>query len=321
LKQYTGVQKRKKTLFTGLYLCAMQILNGKEASSAIKDSLKLEVAQLASRGKPVPHLVAILVGNNGASETYVASKVKACQEVGFKSTMIRLEESISSLKLLDIIRDLNTDPEVDGILVQLPLPKNISAEEVINTIDPHKDVDGFHPNNVGRMVLGQPTFVPATPYGIMLLLEYYKIETKGRHAVVVGRSNIVGRPMSILLSGPGTPGNCTVTICHSSTTNLAEICRSADIIVAALGQPGFIKADMVKQGAVIIDVGITRVSDPSRRSGYRLRGDVEYETVAPKCSFITPVPGGVGPMTIAALMKNTFKACAVKHYYEEEHVG
>ncbi len=321
MKQYTGVQKRKKTLFTGLYLCAMQILNGKEASSAIKDSLKLEVAQLASRGKPVPHLVAILVGNNGASETYVASKVKACQEVGFKSTMIRLEESISSLKLLDIIRDLNTDPEVDGILVQLPLPKNISAEEVINTIDPHKDVDGFHPNNVGRMVLGQPTFVPATPYGIMLLLEYYKIETKGRHAVVVGRSNIVGRPMSILLSGPGTPGNCTVTICHSSTTNLAEICRSADIIVAALGQPGFIKADMVKQGAVIIDVGITRVSDPSRRSGYRLRGDVEYETVAPKCSFITPVPGGVGPMTIAALMKNTFKACAVKHYYEEEHVG
>jgi methylenetetrahydrofolate dehydrogenase (NADP+)/methenyltetrahydrofolate cyclohydrolase len=296
----------------------MQILNGKEASQAIKDSIKLEMAQLASRGKQVPHLVAVLVGNNGASETYVASKVKACEEVGFKSTLIRLEDTISSFKLLDIIRDLNTDPEVDGILVQLPLPDHISSEEVINTIDPTKDVDGFHPNNVGRMVLGQPSFIPATPYGIMLMLEHYKIDTKGKHAVVVGRSHIVGRPMSILLSGNSYPGNCTVTICHSHTKNVKEICLSADIIIAALGRPQFITADMVKEGAVIIDVGITRVPDSSRKSGYRISGDVDFEQVAPKCSYITPVPGGVGPMTIAALMKNTFRACALKHYEEEE---
>jgi methylenetetrahydrofolate dehydrogenase (NADP+)/methenyltetrahydrofolate cyclohydrolase len=297
-----------------IYLCAMQILDGKETAQAIKDSLKLEVAQLASRGTTVPHLVAILVGDNGASETYVASKVKACHEVGFKSTLIRLEENISELKLLDVIRNLNTDPEVDGILVQLPLPAHISAEEVINTIDSNKDVDGFHPINVGRMVLGQPTFVPATPYGIMLMLEHYKIETKGKHAVVIGRSNIVGRPMSVLLSASGNPGNCTVTICHSSTQNLQEICLTADIIVAALGRPGFVKADMVKEGAVIIDVGITRVKDATKKSGYRISGDVDFAAVAPKCSFITPVPGGVGPMTIAALMKNTFKACAMKNY-------
>jgi methylenetetrahydrofolate dehydrogenase (NADP+)/methenyltetrahydrofolate cyclohydrolase len=295
----------------------MQILNGKEAAQAIKDSLKLETAQLAARGREVPHLVAVLVGNNGASETYVASKVKACQEVGFKSTLVRLEDSISSLKLLDIIIDLNRDPEVDGILVQLPLPSHISAEEVINTIDPNKDVDGFHPNNVGRMVLGQPSFIPATPYGIMLLLEHYKIETKGKHAVVVGRSNIVGRPMSILLSAAGERGNCTVTICHSNTKNIAEVCKSADIIVAALGRPNFVTEDMVKEGAVVIDVGITRVADETRKSGYRISGDVDYAKVAPRTSWITPVPGGVGPMTIAALMKNTFKACALKHYYEE----
>ena len=296
----------------------MQILNGKEASQAIKDSIKLEMAQLASRGKQVRHLVGELVGNNAASETYVASKVKACEEVGFKSTLIRLEDTISSFKLLDIIRDLNTDPEVDGILVQLPLPDHISSEEVINTIDPTKDVDGFHPNNVGRMVLGQPSFIPATPYGIMLMLEHYKIDTKGKHAVVVGRSHIVGRPMSILLSGNSYPGNCTVTICHSHTKNVKEICLSADIIIAALGRPQFITADMVKEGAVIIDVGITRVPDSSRKSGYRISGDVDFEQVAPKCSYITPVPGGVGPMTIAALMKNTFRACALKHYEEEE---
>jgi methylenetetrahydrofolate dehydrogenase (NADP+) / methenyltetrahydrofolate cyclohydrolase len=295
----------------------MQILNGKEASQAIKDSLKLEMAQIAVQGKQVPHLVAVLVGNNGASETYVASKVKACQEVGFKSTLIRLEEDISSLKLLDVIIDLNRDPDVHGILVQLPLPKHISEEEVINTIDPNKDVDGFHPNNIGRMILGHPTFIPATPYGIMLLLEHYKVETKGKHAVVVGRSNIVGRPISILLSENREQGNCTVTICHSHTKNIKEICQSADIIVAALGRPHFITADMVKEGAAIIDVGITRVPDASKKSGYRIAGDVDYENVAPKCSFITPVPGGVGPMTIAALMKNTFKACALKHYYEE----
>ncbi|MGZ3849762.1 MAG: bifunctional methylenetetrahydrofolate dehydrogenase/methenyltetrahydrofolate cyclohydrolase FolD [Flavisolibacter sp.] len=298
----------------------MQILNGREASQAIKDSLKLDMAQLAAGGKQVPHLAAVLVGNNGASETYVASKVKACEEVGFKSTLIRLEATISSLKLLDLIQELNADPDVDGILVQLPLPDHISQEEVINAIDPAKDVDGFHPSNVGRMVLGQPGFVPATPYGIMLLLEHYKIDTKGKHAVVVGRSHIVGRPMSILLSGNSYPGNCTVTICHSHTRNIKEFCQRADMIIAALGRPGFITGDMVKEGAVVIDVGITRVEDASKKSGYRIQGDVDFESVAPKCSYITPVPGGVGPMTIAALMKNTFKACALK-YYEEKLSG
>ncbi len=297
-----------------LYLCAMQILNGKEAAQAIKDALKLEVAQLSNGGKTVPHLVAILVGNSGASETYVAAKVKACEEVGFKSTLIRFDTSITSFKLLDVIRELNGDPEVDGILVQLPLPDHISADEVINTIDPLKDVDGFHPNTIGKMVLGQPSFIPATPYGIMLLLEHYKIETKGKHAIVIGRSNIVGRPMSILLSGSGMQGNCTVTICHSHTKNIAEICASGDIIIAALGRPAFIKKEMIKPGAVVIDVGITRVPDAGKKSGYRLVGDVDFEQVAPQCSFITPVPGGVGPMTIAALMKNTFQACAMKHY-------
>jgi methylenetetrahydrofolate dehydrogenase (NADP+) / methenyltetrahydrofolate cyclohydrolase len=231
--------------------------------------------------------------------------------------LIRLEEDISSLKLLDIIIDLNRDPDVHGILVQLPLPKHISEEEVINTIDPNKDVDGFHPNNIGRMVLGHPTFISATPHGIMLLLEHYKVETKGKHAVVIGRSHIVGRPMSILLSGNSEPGNCTVTICHSHTKNIEEICQTADIIVAALGRPNFVTANMVKEGAVIIDVGITRIPDPAKKSGYRISGDVDFENVSPKCSFITPVPGGVGPMTIAALMKNTFKACALKNYYEE----
>ncbi|HVE61912.1 MAG TPA: tetrahydrofolate dehydrogenase/cyclohydrolase catalytic domain-containing protein [Chitinophagaceae bacterium] len=297
-----------------LYLCAMQILNGREVSRAIKDSLKLEVAQLSANGKVVPHLVAILVGNNEASETYVAAKVKACAEVGFKSTLLRFEDSVSSFKLLETIRELNIDTEVDGILVQLPLPTHISSEEVINTIDPLKDVDGFHPSTIGKMVLGYPTFIPATPYGILLLLTHYKIETKGKHAVVIGRSNIVGRPMSILLSGLSDPGNATVTICHSHTKNLKEICVGADIIIAALGRPGFLKQEMVKKGAVVVDVGISRVADPTKKSGYQLRGDVDFESVAPKCSFITPVPGGVGPMTIAALIKNTFKACAMKHY-------
>ena len=296
----------------------MQLLNGKDASQAIKDSLKLTVAQLSAQGKEVPHLVAILVGTNGASETYVAAKVKACEEVGFKSTLIRAEETISSMRLLEIIRELNSDPEVDGILVQLPLPNHISEEEVIKTIDPNKDVDGFHPNNVGSMVLGQSAFIPATPYGIMLLLEHYKVETKGKHAVVLGRSNIVGRPMSILLSGTGNPGNCTVTICHSHTKNVKELCLTADIIIAAIGRPGYVTEDMVKEGAVVIDVGITRVPDATKKSGFKLKGDVDFEKVAPKCSYITPVPGGVGPMTIAALLKNTFRACAVKHYEEAE---
>ena len=292
----------------------MQILDGKLAAQAIKNSLKREVAQLGAGGKTVPHLVAVLVGNNGASETYVAAKVKACKEVGFKSTLIRFETTITSRELLDAILKLNNDADVDGILVQLPLPEHISDEEVINTINPLKDVDGFHPTTIGKMVLGQPTFIPATPYGIMLLLQHYKIETRGRHAVVIGRSNIVGRPISILLSASGNPGNCTVTICHSHTANIEELCASADIVIAALGRPGFIKEAMVKQGAVIIDVGITRVPDENKQSGFRLRGDVDFENVAPKCSYITPVPGGVGPMTIAALMKNTFQACAMKRH-------
>ena len=291
----------------------MQILDGKKASQAIRDELKIEVAQLNAEGKKIPHLAAILVGNNGASSTYVAAKVKACEEVGFKSTLIHYEETISETKLLDKIRDLNTDPDIDGILVQLPLPKHISDEEVINSIDPDKDVDGFHPINVGYMVQGLPTFVPATPHGIMLLLEHFKVETKGKHAVVVGRSNIVGRPMSILLSGNSNPGNCTVTICHSQTKNIKEFCLQADIIVAALGKPDFITADMVKDGAIVIDVGITRVEDATKKSGFKLKGDVDFENVAPKCSWITPVPGGVGPMTIAALMKNTYHSCSQKN--------
>ena len=291
----------------------MQILDGKKAAQAIKDDLRIDVAQRSNEGKKVPHLAAILVGNNGASETYVAAKVKACEETGFKSTLIRFEAGISENKLLEKIEELNTDPDIDGILVQLPLPKHISDENVINTINPDKDVDGFHPVSIGRMVQGLPTFIPATPYGIMLLLQHYRIDTKGKHAIVIGRSNIVGRPMSILLSGNSNPGNCTVTICHSQTKNLKEICLQGDIIVAALGQPGFVKADTVKQGAIVIDVGITRVADPSKKSGFKLKGDVQYETVSPKCSWITPVPGGVGPMTIGALMKNTFLACTSKN--------
>ena len=291
----------------------MEILDGKKAAQAIRNELKIEVAQLAAEGKKIPHLAAILVGSNGASETYVAAKVKACEEVGFKSTLIRFEESIAAIKLLDKIQELNTDPDVDGILVQLPLPKHISDQQVIDAIDPDKDVDGFHPVNIGKMMQGVPGFVPATPHGIMLLLKHYKIDTKGKHAVVVGRSNIVGRPMSVLLSSNSNPGNCTVTICHSHTKNIKDFCLEADIIVAALGKPEFITADMVKEGALIIDVGITREIDTAKKSGFRLKGDVQFETVAPKCSYITPVPGGVGPMTIAALMKNTFHACRLKN--------
>jgi len=287
----------------------MQILDGKKVSQAVKDQLKIDVAQLFTEGKKVPHLAAILVGNDGASETYVASKVKSCEEVGFKSTLIRFEADISEHSLLEKIQDLNHDPDVDGILVQLPLPKHISDDKVINTIDPDKDVDGFHPVSVGRMVQGLPTFIPATPHGIMLMLEHYKINTAGMHAVVIGRSNIVGRPMSILLSENKNPGNCTVTLCHSKTKNIAELCRNADIIVAALGKPGFVTEDWVKAGAIVIDVGITRVADATKKSGFRLRGDVDYESVAPKCSWITPVPGGVGPMTIAALLNNTYRSC------------
>lgn len=287
----------------------MQILDGVLVSQAIKDELKIRVAQLVTEGKKVPHLAAVLVGNDGASETYVGAKVKACSEIGFSSTLIRLDSDISEHKLVAAIEELNNDPEIDGILVQLPLPKHISDARIINTISPSKDVDGFHPVNAGKMVQGISTFLPATPHGIMLLLEHYRIDTKGMHAVIIGRSNIVGRPMSILLSANSYPGNCTVTICHSHTKDLKKLCAEADIVVAALGRAEFVTADMVKPGAIVIDVGITRVSDPSKKKGYAIKGDVKFDEVAPKCSYITPVPKGVGPMTIAALMKNTYKAC------------
>ncbi len=291
----------------------MQILDGKLASAAIRDELRINTAQLTVEGKKIPHLAAILVGNDGASETYVASKVKACEESGFKSTLTRFDPDTSQSKLLARIEELNNDPDVDGILVQLPLPAQISDDAVINAIDPSKDVDGFHPQNVGRLLQGHPTFIPATPHGIMLLLEHYKVNTTGMHAVVIGRSNIVGRPMSVLLSNNTEPGNCTVTICHSKTKNIKEHCLRADLVIAALGRPGFVTADMIKEGAIVVDVGITRVPDSSKRSGFRLRGDVDFEAVAQKCSFITPVPGGVGPMTIAALLKNTFSSCRFKN--------
>jgi methylenetetrahydrofolate dehydrogenase (NADP+)/methenyltetrahydrofolate cyclohydrolase len=286
----------------------MQILDGKLTSQAIKDQLAVKTAELKAQGKKVPHLAAILVGNNGASETYVASKVKSCAEIGYNSTLLRFEDTISEKHLLDHINMLNENVDIDGILVQLPLPKHINEELVINTIDPSKDVDGFHPMNVGKMVAGLPTFIPATPFGIMLMLEHYNIDTKGKHAVVIGRSHIVGTPVSILLSRNANPGNCTVTLCHSQTHNLKELCLQADIVVAAIGRPDFVTGDMVKEGAVVIDVGINRVPDDSKKSGFRLVGDVNYAEVAPKCSFITPVPGGVGPMTIAALLKNTYHA-------------
>jgi methylenetetrahydrofolate dehydrogenase (NADP+)/methenyltetrahydrofolate cyclohydrolase len=287
----------------------MQLLDGQLVSRTIKDSLRMKVAQLTAEGRKVPHLAAVLVGNNGASETYVNAKVKACSEIGYRSSLVRLDETITENRLLHIIEDLNNNMDVDGILVQLPLPKHISDEKVINSIHPSKDVDGFHPINVGKLVLGSPTFVSATPHGILLLLEHYKIDTRGLHAVVIARSNIVGRPLSILLSSNANPGNCTVTICHSHTRHLGDLCRQADIIIAALGRTEFITAPMVKEGAIIIDVGITRVPDPSKKSGFALKGDVKFDEVAPLSSYITPVPGGVGPMTIAALMKNTFMAC------------
>ena len=259
-------------------------------------------------GKKTPHLAAVLVGNNPASESYVGSKIKACEKVGFKSTLVRLETSISQEELLAEVRKLNNDADIDGILVQLPLPAQVDEEKITEAISPEKDVDGFHPVNIGRMVKGLPAHLPATPYGILLLLERYKIETAGKHCVVVGRSNIVGTPISILLSRNTYPGNCTVTITHSKTKNLKEICRQADILIAAIGRPDFITADMVKEGAVVIDVGINRVEDPSKKSGFRLKGDVDFENVSGKCSYITPVPGGVGPLTIAALMLNTVNA-------------
>ncbi len=290
----------------------MQILDGKIVSQSVKDQLKARTDALVAAGKKQPHLAAILVGNNGASETYVASKVKTCEAIGFKSTLVRLEETVTEAALIAAIEALNNDADVDGILVQLPLPKQIDDEKIISLIHPDKDVDGFSPVSVGKLVQGLPTFIPATPYGIMLMLEHYNIETAGKHAVVIGRSNIVGRPMSILLSQNTNQGNFSVTVCHSRTANLKEFCLQADIIVAALGKPGFLKADMVKEGAVVIDVGITRVADETKKSGFSIKGDVDFDNVAPKCSYITPVPGGVGLMTIGALMMNTFNAAEGK---------
>jgi methylenetetrahydrofolate dehydrogenase (NADP+)/methenyltetrahydrofolate cyclohydrolase len=291
----------------------MLVLDGKLVSAAVKEDLKAETEKLILAGNRPPHLAAILVGSNGASETYVASKVKNCEEIGFVSTLVRFEEDIDEETLLGAIAKLNQDPSVDGILVQLPLPKQIKEQKVIQAIDPSKDVDGFHPSSAGKLMQGLPSFIPATPYGIMMMLEFFKLETKGKHAVVIGRSNIVGRPMSILLSSNIPNGNCTVTICHSHTHNLKEICLQADILVAALGRPEFVKADMIKPGAVVIDVGITRVVDATAKKGFRIKGDVAYNEVAPLTSAITPVPGGVGLMTIAGLLKNTLQAYKINN--------
>lgn len=286
----------------------MQIIDGKKISEEIQNEIAQEVAKSKSAGKKIPHLAAVLVGNDGASETYVGGKVKACEKVGFKSTLVRLPDTTSENELLQKISELNNDKDVDGFIVQLPLPKSISERKVIEAIAPEKDVDGFHPANVGRMALSLPTYLPATPYGILQLIERYKIETVGKHCVVIGRSHIVGSPMSILMARNTYPGNCTVTVTHSKTKNLKEICLSADIIIAALGKAEFLTADYVKQGAVVIDVGITRVKSDKTKTGWKLLGDVKYDEVAPKCSYITPVPGGVGPMTITSLLMNTLKA-------------
>lgn len=292
----------------------MQIIDGKKTASEIKAEIAEEVKKIKQAGSKIPHLAAILVGTDGASETYVNYKIKDCEEVGFKSTHIRLDDTIQEEELLDEVRKINKDKDIDGLIVQLPLPDHISEQKVIETIDPKIDVDGFHPINVGRMVIGLPSYVSATPAGIMELIERYNIETSGKHCVVIGRSNIVGKPMSILMSQKRTPGNATVTVCHSRTTNLKEICLQADILIAALGSPEFVHADMVKEGAVVIDVGTTRVKSDQTKSGFKLKGDVKYDEVAPKCSYITPVPGGVGPMTRVSLLKNTLLSAGKKIY-------
>ncbi len=286
----------------------MTILDGKKISNEIKGEIAAEVQKMIDRGEKVPHLAAIIVGNDGASETYVASKVKACQRVGFESTLVKMSSTTSETELLNKIKELNENPDIDGFIVQLPLPPQIDTQKVLLTVDPNKDVDGFHPTNFGKMALDMSSFIPATPFGILELLERYKVETQGKHTVVIGRSHIVGRPMSILMGRKGFPGNSTVTLTHSYTKNITQITSQADIIITALGNPGFLKAEMVKEGAVIIDVGITRVIDENTERGYRLSGDVDFENVSKKASFITPVPGGVGPMTIAMLLKNTLLA-------------
>ncbi len=290
----------------------MILIDGKKISEELKAEIAAEVIKMKASGDKIPHLAAILVGTDGASETYVAGKVKACELVGFKSTLIRLNENISETELLGYVDKLNNDADIDGFIVQMPLPKHISEDKVIEQINPQKDVDGFHPVNVGRMVAGLPSFVSATPFGIMELIKRYKIETSGKNCVVIGRSNIVGRPMSVLLSQKGI--DCTVTLCHSRTKNLKEIANQADIIVAALGIAEFLTADMVKPGAVVIDVGITRVKSDKTKSGWKLLGDVKFDEVAPKCAYITPVPGGVGPMTIASLLYNTLLSARKEIY-------
>jgi methylenetetrahydrofolate dehydrogenase (NADP+)/methenyltetrahydrofolate cyclohydrolase len=287
-------------------------IDGKQVSIELKAKVREEVIRRKSIGLKQPHLAAVLVGNDGGSETYVAAKVKDCEEVGFRSTLIRFDTDVTESELLATVKQLNEDPSVDGFIVQLPLPKHINENNIIEAIDPSKDVDGFHPENIGKMALGLSAFLPATPSGILQLIDYYHIETSGKHCVIIGRSNIVGTPLSILLSRKSNPGNCTVTLCHSSTQGLKEICVQADIIIAALGKPGFLKADMVKDGAVVIDVGTTRVPSTLTKSGFKLTGDVSFDEVAPKCSFITPVPGGVGPMTRIVLLQNTLKAAGDK---------
>jgi len=284
----------------------MNLIDGKAIATAIKQEIAQEVEQIKNKGGKIPHLAAILVGHDGGSETYVSHKVKSCEEVGFKSTLLRFEDNISEDFLLSEINKLNNNDDIDGFIVQLPLPKHFDEQKIINAINPNKDVDGFHPINVGRMVLGLPCFISATPYGIVELLKRYNIETKGKNVVVLGRSNIVGRPLSILLSQKGI--DATVTVAHSRTENLEKVCKSADILVAAIGQPEFVKAHMVKEGAVVIDVGTTRVPNSNTKTGFKLTGDVKFDEVAPLCSYITPVPGGVGPMTIVSLLRNTLLA-------------
>jgi methylenetetrahydrofolate dehydrogenase (NADP+)/methenyltetrahydrofolate cyclohydrolase len=286
----------------------MTLIDGKATAAAIKQEIAAEVRAMLAEGRRAPHLAAILVGHDGGSETYVAGKVKACEECGFTSTLIRREADITEEELLGLVRELNENPEVDGFIVQLPLPKHIDEQRIIEAIDPRKDVDGFHPLNVGRLNIGLPCFVSATPLGIIDLLDRYHIETRGKHCVVLGRSNIVGKPVATLMMRKAQPGNATVTVCHSASENLKELCQEADILIAAIGKPAFVTADMVKPGAVVIDVGTTRVPDATRKSGFRLSGDVKFDEVAPLCSYITPVPGGVGPMTICSLMKNTLLA-------------
>ncbi|KZS40695.1 bifunctional 5,10-methylene-tetrahydrofolate dehydrogenase/5,10-methylene-tetrahydrofolate cyclohydrolase [Aquimarina aggregata] len=286
----------------------MEILDGKKVSNDIKDEIAAEVQKMKKRGEKVPHLAAVLVGNDGASLTYVGSKVKSCERVGFESTLVKMPSTTSEVELLAKIKELNEDNDIDGFIVQLPLPPQIDTQKVLLAVDPDKDVDGFHPMNFGKMALDMSTFIPATPFGILELLERYDVDTKGKHTVVIGRSHIVGRPMSILMGRKGWPGNSTVTLTHSHTKNITQIISQADIVISALGVPNFLKAEMVKDDAVIIDVGITRVPDESRPRGYKIVGDVDYDNVSKKASFITPVPGGVGPMTIAMLLKNTLLA-------------